>query len=156
MKPIKEKENYIIVKLISHTPPKVKPFEAAKEDVKKLYVKQEKRKKLLELAKQSVDNFTGTVSDFTTIKEPQKLTKLPLPEAKNFLVKLFEKDTKKGFIPLSGESIILYTILEQKLLTNSYNESVDAIKGIKQTMFNKNLVEYLQNRYPTEIYYKGL
>ena len=155
-KPVKYNKTFIIVQLTAITPSKPKSFEEAKQEVTQLYTQQLKTQKLQQLAQKSFTNFQGTISDFVTIKDANKLTKLPPLEARKFLAKLFKEDKKQGFIVLDPQNIVLYNIMEQKLLKNTHTESKQIITGIKQNLFNANMLKVLQNKYKTEIYYKGL
>jgi len=76
--------------------------------------------------------------------------------AKKFLTELFQKQIKEGFVVIDNENIILYDILEQKLLTNTHKESAQIIGRIKQNLFDENLIKTLRSKYDIEIYYKGL
>ena len=156
LKPVAYDDGYLIVKLVSVIPAKVKSFEQAKAKVLPLYLAQKKKEKLLELAKKSVGTFSGTTSGFVTLKESDKLKGLAPKTAKKFLTKLFQKQTKQGFVVIDNENIILYDILEQKLLTNTHKESAQVIGRIKQNLFDENLIKTLRSKYDIEIYYKGL
>ncbi len=156
LKPVKVGQKFLIIKLVSITPSTVKSFEEAKAEVMPLYIKEQKSKKLLALAKKSLETFNGTVSDFVTLKESQKLTKLDTQTAKKFLAKLFKEKNKRGYIVIDPQHVILYDILEQKLLTNTHMESAQIMTGIKQNLFDENLIKLLQNKYDIEIFYKGL
>ena len=156
LKPIPYNDGYLIVKLVSIIPAKPKSFEDAKKEILPLYIAQKRKEKLLELAKSSVDTFNGTTSDFVTLKESEKLKELPPKMAKEFLFELFQKQTKKGFVVIDNKNIILYDILEQKLLTNTHKESAQVIGRIKQNLFDENLIKTLRSKYDIEIYYKGL
>ena len=156
LKPVAYNNSYLIVKLVSIIPAKVKSFEEAKAEVLPLYVAQKKKENLLKLAKNSVATFDGTVSDFVTLKESDKLKNLSPKTAKKFLSELFQKQSKRGFVVIDNEDIVLYDILEQKLLTNTHKESAKVIDQIKQNLFDENLIKTLRSKYDIEIYYKGL
>ncbi len=156
LKPLPYKEGYVIVKLISVTPAKNKTFESAKADVLPLFVAEKKKQKLLELAKNSLKTFQGDVSEFVTIKDAKKLTKLDETIAKKFLSELFTQQTKQGFIVVNDENIVLYDILEQKLLPETHKESALIVRKIKQNLFDQNIIKTLRGMYDIEIYYKGL
>ncbi len=156
LKPVPHNDGYLIIKLVSVIPAKIKSFEDAKKEVLPLYIAQKKKEKLLELAKNSIGTFNGTTSDFVTLKESEKLKGLSPKMAKKFLTELFQKQTKQGFVVIDNENIILYDILEQKLLTNTHKESAQVIGRIKQNLFDENLIKTLRSKYDIEIYYKGL
>jgi len=156
LKPILVKNEYFIFKLTSINPSKAKTYEEAKAEVLPLFIAQEKKQKLLKLAKNSVNSFKGTTTGFILNSDAHKIEKLPTLEANEFLVKLFMNQNKRGFIELDSGKIILYNILEQKLLPKLNSKKSDAIVKLKNTMFNNGLIKVLQNNYKTEIFIQGL
>jgi len=154
-KPMNVNGTYYIFELVSVIPSKQKTFAEAKAEVLPMYMEQMKKEKLLKLANKTYKSFKGTTTDFITVKDSQKLHALPAEEASEFLQKLFVSENKNSFITLKSGKVVLYNILEQKLLTNSYAKN-DAIKQIKSAEFNQGLIKTLQNKYQTEIFVKGL
>ena len=73
-----------------------------------------------------------------------------------FFIKLFDTQTKRGIITLNDGTLVLYNILEQKMLDNSSTSKSDAIMKIKSAMFNEGLIKTLRNKYQTEIFIQGL
>ena len=63
---------------------------------------------------------------------------------------------KQDYIVIDDQKIVLYDILEQKLLTDTHNESAAIVGKIKQTLFDQNIIKKLRGMYDIEIYYKGL
>ncbi len=155
-KPIQYNNSFIVIQLTAITPSKPKTFENAKQEVTQMFAQEIKTKKLQKIAQASINSFKGNITDFITIKDANKLTKLSPLQAKDFLLKLFKEKKKKGYIVLDPQNIVLYNIMEQKLLKDTHIESKQIITGIKQNLFNANLLKVLQNKYKTEIYYKGL
>jgi len=154
-KPVDINGTFYIFKLVAITPSRVKTFKEAKDDVLPLFLAQQKEKKLLELAKKSVNNFEGTQTDFITLQDHNTIKELTPSEAQEFLGKLFMSDKKQSFITLSSGKIVLYSILEQKLLSKTNNDN-DTITKVKGALFNEGLLKTLQNKYQTEIFIKGL
>jgi len=134
----------------------MKTFEEAKAEVFPLYVAQEKQKQLLKLANESLATFTGKTTDFVTAEDGNKITELTQTEAKEFLGKLFMSDKKRSFIQLGNTKVVLYDVLEQKLLNNINNNDGSEIARFKSAMFNEGLIKTLENKYQTEIYMQGL
>ena len=155
-KPVHINGVYYIFELTKIIPSKPKSFQEAKAEVLPLFVAQMKKEKLMKLANDSVSTFVGKTSDFLTITSVDKLSPLSKQEAADFLQKLFVSDKKRSFIGLSNGKIVLYNILEQKLLTNKNNNVSDTVAKLKSTMFNEGLIKTLQNKYQTEIYIQGL
>ena len=154
MKPVEIDGTYYTIKLEKVNQSVPKTYEDAKEDVKKLYVQEQKREKLQELANNSVETFKGTTTGFITQLDADKLKNLTPDEARNFLNQLFVAQNKRGLINVGNGKIVLYNILEQKMLENSQqNESLAQLKG---SIFNNGLLSKLNSKYKTEIFIEGL
>ena len=156
LKPILVSEDYYNFELVKTNPSVAKSYEDTKTSVLPLYVAQEKKEKLLTLAKDSLATFKGKTTSFITITDTKKLTNLDTTSANNFLIKLFSTHTKRGYITLDDGNIVMYNILEQKMLTKSNSNQNNPIVRLKSTMFNEGLIKNLQNRYKTEIFIQGL
>ncbi|WP_457747030.1 peptidylprolyl isomerase [Sulfurimonas sp.] len=156
LKPILINGVYYTFELVKVHPSQAKSYAQAKKEVLPIYESQTKRAKLLELANKSVENFTGKTTGFITVNDVDKLTKLSKQDAAEFLQKLFTTDKKRSFIALKNGKIVLYNVLEQKLLNNSNSNQSDIIARLKSTMFNEGLLKTLQNKYQTEIFIQGL
>ena len=155
-KPINIDGIYYIFELTKIIPSKPKSFQEAKSEILPLYMTQMKKEKLMKLVHNSVDTFTGKTSDFLTITSVDKLAPLNKQEAADFLQKLFVSDKKRSFIGLKNGKVVLYNILEQKLLANKKHNVSDSVAKLKSTLFNEGLLKTLQNKYQTEIYIQGL
>jgi len=155
-KPILVNGTYYIIELVKTIPSMPKSYEAAKSEVLPLYLKEKKKEKLFALAKESLNNFTGKTTDFITVNSISALNGLSKAETAAFLQKLFVSDKKRSFITLKDGKIVLYNILEQKLLNNKNSNQSDVITRLKSTMFSEGLLKTLQNKYKTEIFIKGL
>ena len=156
LKPILINEDYYTFKLVKVNPSSPKSFEEAKTSVLPVYINKQKREELLTLAKNSVTTFTGKTTAFITITDTKKLTDLDTKSANDFLVKLFTTQTKQGFISLENGNIVMYNILEQKMLASTNTNPNNPIVRLKSAMFNEGLIKKLQNEYKTEIFIKGL
>jgi len=159
MKPILIDGSYYTFKLLNVNPSKVKTFEDAKEEIKPLFVKEKTKQDLIALAEKSYKNFVGTNTDFITNKDALKLKDIPMYDANEFLIKLFTNNKKTGYIQLKSGKVILYNILEQKLLdstTKDLNNISDNISKLKSSIFNDGLIKNLQQKYKTEIFIEGL
>ncbi len=156
MKPVLIGEEYFTIELVQIVPSQAKSYEDAKAEVFPTYVAQTKRGKLLEMANASVDAFEGVDSDFLTVEDADKVTELEQTEANEFLIQLFSQETKRSFIALESGKIVLFNILEQKLLANADNKQGETIVKLKSAMFNEGLIKNLQNKYQTEIFIEGL
>jgi len=156
MKPTLVNGTYYTFELIKINPSTIKTYEEAKAEVLPVYMTQTKKTKLLELANASMDTFNGDITDFITIQDANKLTALDATDASEFLQKLFVTDAKRSFIELNSGKIVLFNILEQKLLNNSNGDEGKSIAKIKSGMFSEGLIKNLEKKYQTEIFIQGL
>ena len=156
LKPVLVNGKYFTFELVKINPAKVKTYKEAKNDVLPLYIAEQKKIKLLELAKNSLATFSGKTTDFITNGDAVKLSDMTIMDANQFLIKLFSQQQKRGYILLNNKKIVLYNILEQKLLSKDNSKKDDSINKIKSALFNEGLIKTLQNKYKTEIFIKGL
>ncbi|MEN4052421.1 peptidylprolyl isomerase [Sulfurimonas sp. NWX79] len=155
-KPVLVNDTYYIIELVKTNPAMPKSFEAARTEVLPLYLKQKRKEKLFELANNSLATFKGKTTDFITVSSLDAMNGLSKAETAEFLQKLFTSDKKRAFITLKDEKVVLYNILEQKLLNNKNSNQSDVITRLKSTMFSEGLLKTLQNKYQTEIFIQGL
>ncbi len=156
LKPRKVNDNYLVIKLLSVKESEPKAYEDAKEEVTKQYVSEQKRFKLQELAENSKEKFEGITTEFLSRDDVSKINGLNQAETTEFLGKMFESEDKHGYITLSNENIVLYAILEQKMLNESITDQANNVMSTKSQIFNRGLIKVLEEKYPTEIYVKGL
>lgn len=156
LKPRKVNDSYVVIKLLNLKDSEAKTYEAAKEEVKKQYVSEQKQFKLKELAEKSKDKFKGITTDFLSRDDVSKIKGLSQAEATEFLGKMFESQNKHGYIQLSDKNIVLYTILEQKMLKKSITDQATNVMSVKSRILDQGLIKTLEEKYPTEIYVKGL
>ena len=153
MKPILVNDIFHTFKLVKTNPASAKNYEQAKVEVLQLYTAEQKRVKLQELANNSVQSFNGKTTDFITSADATALSNMPVLDANEFLSALFLEQTKRGYITLKNGKIILYNILEQKMLSKT--QESDMISKMKNNMFSVGLISSLQNKYKTEIFIEG-
>ena len=156
MKPVLIQGEYFTFQLLNVIPSKTKTFQEAKEELIPLYIADQKKSKLIKLAQDSVSTFSGKTTDFITASDALVLDDMDITDANEFLKQLFITQNKRGFINLENGKIILYDILEQKMLDNSNINQDDSIIRLKSAMFNEGLIKNLQNKYKTEIFIEGL
>ncbi len=153
MKPILINDIYYTFELVKKNPATMKSYKQAKKEILPLYKSEQKRVKLQELANASVESFTGKTTGFITSVDAVKLTDMDILDANEFLAALFLKQTKKGFIMLKDKKIVLYNILEQKMLAKT--QESDMMAKLKNNLFNIGLINSLKNKYNTEIFIQG-
>ena len=156
LKPRKVGDLYKSVKLVATTPSKPKSFEAAKEAVRSAYVAQEKQRRLEELAKSSVETFSGTTTPFITRDYDKALEGMNIAESRHFVDTIFGEQKKRGYITLDNTKIVLFHILEQQLLKTPQTDLEDAALRMKSTLLDSGLLKMLESKYTTEIYIEGL
>ncbi len=156
LKPRKVGNSYVIVKLDKMNPARPKTYEEAKTDVMALYLNDAKKTKLQELAQNSYKTFSGPATDFLTRKESAKIAGLSEPEGSEFLAKLFASKQKQGFITLESGNVIMYNVLEQKLLQDRTLADGNAVLKLKGSLLDQGLIKALESKYPVEIYVEGI
>ena len=124
--------------------------------VTQAYVSSTKHDKTIDLANNSVQAFKGDKTDFITREDVESVKGLDAVDAAEFLNKLFEQHNKRGYVILKNEKIVLFNILEQKLLERK-NENAKALAmRLKEGLLNQGLIKLLKNKYPTEMFVKGI
>ena len=69
---------------------------------------------------------------------------------------LFDKQSKRDFITLSDGKIVLYAILEQKLLDTFKTDQENSVMRLKSTLLDQGIVKKLESQYAVEIFIEGL
>ena len=157
LKPIEVGGIYYVFKLEKINPAKTKSFKEAKADVLPIYIKQMRARQVVAMAEESLKTFKGNKTEFLTALDQNKLTKLSKTEAGEFLQKLFMSSKKRSYIELDDGKVVLYDILEQKMLKSpSETKEADVIVKLKDAVFNEGLIKTLQSKYKTEIFIQGL
>ncbi len=156
LKPRKMNNEYIIIKLEKLNPSMSKTYEEAKAEANIGYTHEMKKAKLQELAQNSFKTFHGTVSDFITRKESTQLAGLSARESSEFVNKLFASKQKQGFLTLESGNVILYNVLEQKLLQETVIADDNTVIKLKGNLLNQKLLKMLESKYPIEIYAEGI
>jgi len=161
LKPKIVSEQYASIKINTITQAKVMSFEEAKERVTLAYDKQAKKKDLLSLAEttsDTLDKSNPIQSDFVSLNDSDNLESLNAKESLQFLQKLFTSNKEKGIISVL-DKVVVYNILEQKLQlmdSNKSNSVKQTVNQMKKKIFESNLLDMLDKKYPTEVYVEGL
>jgi peptidyl-prolyl cis-trans isomerase D len=156
LKPRKIGNDYVIIKLEKLNPSTIKTFEEAKNEANIGYTREMKKAKLQELAQSSFSTFHGTVSDFITPKANPQLVGLSVKDSTEFMHKLFASKQKQGFVTLENGNVILYNVLEQKLLEDTAIADDNTVIKLKGNLLNQKLLKMLESKYPIEIYAEGI
>jgi len=155
LKPIEVDGEFFTFELLKVNASQTKTFDQAKDQVTAIFVAEKKKEKLFNLASESLPNFTGVKTDFISNTDAEKISLLNKDEANEFLMKLFNTQNKSGTISLASGKLVIYNILEQKLL-NKTHEDTDSMKRLKSTIFSAGLMKNLSKKYKTEIFVQGL
>jgi peptidyl-prolyl cis-trans isomerase D len=156
MKPKLINNEFVIIKLNKKIPSVQKSFEEAKPQVYGLFMANAKEEELLKIAQSSAATFSATNTDFITVKDTKSINGLSEQEGTEFLGKLYSTNKKRGFVTLDDKRIVLFNILEQKLLTNSQDNVNSLVLKLKTDSLNENLLKILRKQYKTEIFAEGL
>jgi len=158
IKPKIVSNRYATVKIVNIVEPVTKSFTEVREIITPTYQEEAEREALSRLAERKlteIDNTDMNVSTFITLDnaETQKMG-LNQQEAVNFVSKLFTSEQEKGIIPI-GSKVIVYKIIEQKLISLESNETEVLHKSanqVKNQSFQTNLIKMLDKKYPTKLY----
>ncbi len=156
MKPVLINGEYYTFELVKINKSEVKTYQEAKAKVLPLYIEEKKKSSLIELANNSLATFNGTTTDLITSMDADKLEDMSITDANEFLKQLFTQNKRRGYITLRNGKIVLFNILEQKLLNNTNVNQGDTVLKLKSAMFNEGLIKDLRNKYKTEIFIEGL
>ena len=161
LKPKVVVDMYATIKIENITLSREKSYDEAKKEVSVLYAKQAKKEALLELAEETLKTFdknNAIISDFVKLEENVNLNPLNNRESLQFLQKLFTSSKETGIISLL-DKVIVYNIIEQKLLPMDSNQTMlvkQTVNKLKESTFESNLIKMLTKKYPTEVYMGGL
>jgi len=155
LKPQEVDGKFIIFKLVESQGSEPQSFEEAHAKVKTAYMTEQTNIQLENLAKNSVTTFKGKKSPFLTRESIDKLAPLEEYEAAEFLEALFSQQEKRGYIKIKGGKIVLFNILEQKLLKKENNTQERNVLRLKTSLLNDGLLKKLEAQYPVTSYLKG-
>ena len=158
LKPKVVENRYASVKIINILKPITKTFTEVKEKITPIYQEEAEKEALMLLSEEklsNIDKLDLNVSTYITLDnaETQKLG-LNQQETANFISKLFTSQEEKGIIPI-GSKVMVYKIIEQKLIslesneTNVLHENADQVKN---QSFQASLMKALDKKYPTKLY----
>jgi len=151
-------DKYASVKLVNIVEPVEKTFDEVKENITSLYTQEMSKEALATLADtklSTIDTDEMNVSNFITLDNAEKQNiGLNPQETSDFISKLFTSNKEKGIIPI-GSKVIVYKILEQKLIKLENNETKELYKStdlVKKQSFETSLIKRLDEMYPTKLY----
>jgi len=154
-------EQYVTIKIDEVKEPEVMHYEEAKEQVTAEYDLQAKKEALSQLAEstlKTLDTNNSEISNFVNLNKYDNLKLLNSKESLQFIQKLFTSNKEKGIISIE-DKVVVYNILEQKLISMDQNKTEgvkQTVKQIKNKIFESNLLKLLDKKYTTEVYVGGL
>ena len=159
LKPKVVGSRYAILKIVDIKSPTVMSFKEAKAVVEPIYKEsliKENLAKLSDRILNNIDKIDANISNFITLRNIEKQNLgLNQQEKVEFASKLFTSNQEKGIISIE-DKIIVYKILEQKLVADSNKSDIKDFKltvnKLKKDVFQSNLIKELNKKYPTEIY----
>ncbi len=158
LKPKVVGSRYAIIKIVNIKEPTIKSFKDAKDELIPLYKNDKSKELLAKLSEENlknIDKIKAKISNFITLKniEKQKLG-LNKQESSELASKLFTSDQEKGIISI-GDKVVVYKVMEQKLISLDKNETVGLkanVDQLKKQSFQSNLMKQLDKKYPTKFY----
>lgn len=158
LKPKVVNKRYASLKIVEIKEPMTKSFEKAKDMITALYKNDLSKEALAKLAESKLTNIESEkmeISEFLTLKNVDKqILGLNKQESSNFGSKLFTSEEENGIIPI-GSKVIVYKIVEQKLITLDKNDTDGLhqnVDKVKMQAFESRLMQQLDKKYPTEFY----
>ena len=158
LKPKVVGDKYAILKIVNIKEPRVKSFEEAKDELIPIYKDDTSKELMAKLAEdnlKNIDKVDAKISDFITLKNIEKRNLgLNQQEIAELGSKLFTSDQEKGIISI-GDKVIVYKVMEQKLISLDENETVGlapSVDRLKKLSFQSNLMKQLDKKYPTKFY----
>ena len=154
LKAEKVHNDYVVYKLLSIVPARVKSFKEAKKEVLPSFIASEKKKQLQAAVIASEKSFSGKSTPFITVNNTTAIAGLNATETAQALRNLFKSHKKIGSIAISNTKVLLYEVQEQKLLLNSKlkNNLEGTVANLKQQAHSNALIKTLDKTYPTTNY----
>lgn len=144
IEPILLDKTYWIVKVIKENPQEIKEFSSVKEQVKNDYYPKAQREAMIKEAKSRLNVFKGNNIGFYGINSQKTIPNLNQLESQQVIAEIFNKNDKNGYVIL-GNKVILYNILEQKVLKNDYNARI--LDNFKTMILEQSMFEFLSQKY---------
>ncbi|MCH5313607.1 MAG: SurA N-terminal domain-containing protein [Helicobacter sp.] len=157
LQPIEADEGFVTLKILHKKESINQSFEEAKEAVTQMYKHQKAKEELVNLAKESVKNFSGINTGFVSLGD-RFASSVSIPTLSNeqkahFLSQVFGSQESEGYV-LFDDKVVLYRVLEQTLSHSPTqdNEMIAFAKNAKIEATLDALAEYLEQTYKTTIY----
>ncbi len=144
IKPILDNENFITIKVIKKIPQIIKSFEEAKNNIKADYYPIARQEALKKEAESKLNVFAGVDIGFFSLNDIKPIPLLQNVEKQQLLANIFNSSSKNGFVILN-DKVVLYRILEQKMLRDSNN--LDIFNDFKSRIIEQTIIDFLTKEY---------
>ncbi len=149
LKPIKTKENYIIVQLSKIIQPKIQPYNKVKKEIKQAYINFKIKELVAQKRNLLLKTFKGKDIGYISKDDTNKILNLTLEQTNNLRNSIFTSNSVINFIELANKTIV-YKILDTKLA--SYDKSKDKfleknILKLKNQEILESLISKLRTKY---------
>ncbi|MBN2768079.1 MAG: peptidylprolyl isomerase [Campylobacterales bacterium] len=161
IKPKLNKDAYISIQVVNTVDPEKMSFEEAKDRVKNDYLANAKINAFTELLEKTLNNFDASKekqTGYLFLGQNDNIAPLNDQESLQFLQKLFTTTKEKGIITVSDKKIV-YEIIDQKRISVEGEQekmSIQIASQLKNALFESDLTNMLNEKYPTKIYVKEL
>jgi len=159
LKPKAVGDRLVTVHLAKIIKPQEMTFDEAKELVSKDYKKSLQSKKLNQLAQDKLkdtNSFSLEPKDYITLSKFEVLPELTPQDSLKVIKAVFASAKKADTVEIS-DGVVVYNIVDQKLLDNNSSSSANLDKeiiGIKNAELSNNLLKELSKKYNTVSYVK--
>lgn len=144
IEPILDDGVYYAAKILREIPQAILPFERVKSEVMADLYPKALQDSLEKEAKVRQNLFSGRDIGFYGLVGEKAIPSLNALESRQVLNEIFSKSDKNGFV-LLGNKVVLYNILEQKLLENNINLQV--YNEFKSRILEQSVFDFLSKRY---------
>ena len=157
MKPSKEGDKFVVAKLVESIDPAPKSFEDAKGEVLAQYVHKSRSKAMIDMASAQLEGFSGKVTDEYVLRDSTNVfDSLSESDTSELLQVIFKNSSASGVAKLQSQKMVLYRIVDQKILAQSNPETATVVKRIKERLVQQGLIKKLDGRYKTDIFVENL
>ena len=149
LKPIYNKDHYIVVKLISTIKPKALPYQEAKQMAKDDLIASKKEQIINQKINNMIQNFTGTDIGYISKYKTPTIKGLTKDEVSNVVKSIFNSQKSIDKIKFN-DKVVVYKITDSRFV--KYNKDKDGIiletmSDLKSNLVFANLLKQLQTRY---------
>lgn len=142
IKPIFYDNQFLTIKMVNKIPQNIKTFEEAKNDVYQAYYPIAKKEAIEKYAQARINIFQGKDLGFFSLNDIKSINGLADFEKQQLLLAIFTSDKRNGYV-LLGDKVVLYRVLEQKILKNDKKD----YRNIKSQFLEQTLIDFLSKQY---------